>query len=188
MMRAEKQALRQAVRGRFPGREARDGESARICDHIAAWPVYQRARVVAGYIPLTREADVTSILSDALAAGKTLLLPKVEGERRMTLRRVERLSGLVAGRWGLKEPPEDAPIVSAGAAELLLIPLEAVDETGARLGKGGGYYDTLLEETAGVTLGVALSWQWVEKVPRERWDKPLDAVACIEGIRCLNGG
>lgn len=188
MMKAEKQALRQAVRGRFPGREARDGESARICDHIMAWPDYQRARVLAGYLPLPREADVTPILSDALAAGKTLLLPRVEGERLMTLRRVESLDGLVEGRFGVLEPPEDAPVMPAGAAELLLIPLEAVDGTGMRLGKGGGFYDALLEETTGVTLGVALSWQRVELVPRECWDKPLDAVACIDGIQCLNGG
>lgn len=182
MSEAEKQALRRAVRARFPGLRARDEESAAVCARVLAWPVYQRARVVAGYMPLPREADVTPILRDALAAGKTLLLPRVEGERRMTLRRVDSLEGLAANRWGLLEPPEDAPVMPAGAVELMLVPLEAVDRQGTRLGKGGGYYDALLEEKTGVTLGVAMSWQKVERVPREPWDKPLQAVADQEGI------
>ena len=159
-----------------------------LCGHVKAWPVYRRARTVAGYVPLSREADVTPLLMDALASGKTLLLPRVEGERRMTLRRVERLDALVPGRWGLLEPPEDAEIVPAGAAELLLVPLEAVDGRGIRLGKGGGFYDALLKEKTGVTLGVALSWQWVECVPMDAWDKPMDAVADATGIQCWNKG
>lgn len=183
MSTREKQRLRAAVRGRFPGRDVRDEESRRICERVLAWPTYRRAKVVAGYVPLPREADVTPILTDALASGKTLLLPRVEGERLMTLRRVESLDRLVANRWGLLEPEESAEIVPAGAAELLLVPLEAVDASRARLGKGGGYYDALLKATDGVALGVALSWQWVERVPRDKWDMPLQAVADQNGIQ-----
>lgn len=182
MSETDKQALRRAVRARYPGARARDEESGRICAHVLVWPAYRRARVLAAYMPLAWEADVTPILADALRSGKTLLLPRVEGERRMTLRRVDSLEALEINRWGLPEPPETAEIVPAGAAELLLTPLEAVDPRGVRLGKGGGYYDALLEETTGVTLGVALSWQRVERVPRDEWDKPLDAVADAEGI------
>ena len=183
----EKQALRRSVRERYPGPGERDLESLRICSHVLSWPVYHRARVVAGYMPLPREADVLPILADALHAGKTLLLPRVEGERTMTLREVRGLNGLAANRWGLLEPPESAPIAPAGAAELLLVPLEAVDPQGLRLGKGGGFYDALLEKETGVTLGVALSWQRVERVPREPWDKPLDAVVGADGIQSRRG-
>lgn len=186
MISSEKQALRRAVRERFPGQARRDEESRRLCAHVLAWPVYQRARVVAGYMPLAREANIAPILADALAAGKTLLLPRVEGERRMTLRRVNSLDRLTEGRWGLLEPPEDAEIVPAGAAELLLVPLEAVDPSGMRLGKGGGFYDALLARTAGVALGVAMSWQHVDRVPCDRWDRPLDAVAGPDGIQSIN--
>ena len=188
MSRTEKQALRQAVRARYPGPERRDAESGMICGHVKAWPLFRRARTVAGYVPLSREADVTPLLREALASGKTLLLPRVEDERRMTLRRVDRLDELKPNRWGLLEPPESAEIVPAEAAELLLVPLEAIDARGMRLGKGGGYYDTLLEAQTGVTLGVALSWQWVERVQLEPWDKPLDAVVDATGIRYLNKG
>ena len=186
-MKKDKQALRRAVRERFPGPGARDRESCEICARVLAWPVYQRAKSVAGYMPLPWEADVLPILEDALRAGKTLLLPRVEDARLMTLRQVTALDGLAVNHWGLLEPSEDAPIAPAGTAELLLVPLEAVDVRGMRLGKGGGYYDRLLEKESGVTLGVALSWQRVEEVPGEPWDKPLDAVASIDGIQDRRG-
>lgn len=182
MIGREKQALRQAVRAHFPGQAARERESDRICRQVLAWPGYQEAQVIAGYMPLPWEADVTPIMIAALADGKTLLLPRVEDDRRMTLRRVEQLDKLVMNRWRLAEPPEGAEAVQPERAQLLLVPLEAVDASGMRLGKGGGYYDRLLQETRGFRLGVALSWQWVERVPCDTWDQPLSAVADGEGI------
>ena len=182
MSQTDKQVLRQRIRSRFPGPEARARESWLICRHVREWPVYQRARIVAGYVPMGHEADITPLLTDVLTSGKKLLLPRVEDERRLTLRRVARLDALVPGRWGIPEPPEDAEIVPVSTAELLLVPLEAVDRSGMRLGKGGGFYDALLQDTAAVTLGIALSWQRVEHVPRDPWDQPLDAVAHPEGI------
>ena len=178
----DKQTMRQTVRARFPDMEARNRESTLICRHVLSWPDYRAAKIVAGYIPLPREADITAVLADALASGKAVLLPRVEGERRMTLRRVHSLDELIPGRWGLLEPPPTAEIISVEAAQVMLVPLEAVDPSGMRLGKGGGYYDTLLTDEGPVTLGIALSWQWVERVPREPWDKPLDAAVDAKGI------
>ena len=185
MNQTDKQALRRAVRSRFPGPEARARESGLLCGHVMAWPAYRRAEVVAGYVPLPWEADITPLLTDVLASGRTLLLPRVEGEKLMTLRRVERLDGLSAGRWGLPEPPEDAEIVPVEQVQLMLVPLEAMDRSGMRLGKGGGYYDTLLAGTEAVTLGAAMSWQWVERVPCEPWDQPLTAAADSAGIHLI---
>ena len=181
----DKQALRKAVRTTFPGPEARSRESGLICGHVRAWPVWQQASVVAGYVPMGHEADITPLLADALASGKTLLLPRVEGDSIMTLRRVSRLDELVPGRWGIPEPSEDAEIVPVSEAQLLLVPLEAIDRSGMRLGKGGGFYDALLRGCGAVSLGIALSSQRVERVPLDPWDQPLSAVADQDGIECF---
>lgn len=178
----EKQALRKTPRARFPGGEDRRLASKKICGHVLRWSAYRQAQVIGGYLPLAWEADITPVLEDALRSGKTLLLPRVEGPRQMTLRRVDSLNRLVPGRWGLLEPSETAAIVSSSQVHLLLVPLEGVDERGNRLGKGGGYYDILLQETGAIALGVALPWQWVNSVPHDAWDKPLDACAAVEGI------
>lgn len=96
---------------------------------------------------------------------------------------MESLDSLRRGAYGLLEPEEDAPVVGAEEINLLLVPLEGISSSGARLGKGGGYYDRLLASCPALTLGAALSWQWTEDIPQEKWDRPLHACAGAEGIR-----
>lgn len=186
-MSAEKAALRREIRAHFPGKAQRDEESARMCGAIASSDLFRHARVIAGYMPMAREADITPLLRLALDTGKTLLLPKVEGARRMTMRQVSSLSALIPGVYGLAEPSADAPAVSPDTIDLLLTPLEGVDPSGTRLGKGCGYYDALLPLKNGIALGCALSWQWVAHIPRESWDMPLDACMDREEIRFFHG-
>lgn len=182
MCEMEKAALRRQVRALWQGKERRDWESECLCAHVLAWPAYARASCVAAYMPLAREANVTPVLADCLKRGKTLLLPRVESAGQMTLRRVTAWSQLRPGAFGLLEPGEEAETISPEMVELVLVPLEAVDEHGVRLGKGGGYYDRMLANCHALTLGAALSWQWVARVPREEWDQPLQAVADWKGI------
>lgn len=86
-MSTEKAALRKAIRARYPGKSQRDAESARLCAVIAQSNLFRRANVVAGYVPMAREADIMPLLRLTLDLGKTLLLPRVEGARQMTMRK-----------------------------------------------------------------------------------------------------
>lgn len=143
-MSTEKAAMRKAIRARYPGKSQRDAESARLCAVIAQSDLFRRANVVAGYVPMAREADIMPLLRLTLDLGKMLLLPRVEGGRQMTMRQICDLSALIPGTYGIPEPPESAPILSPDAIDLLLTPLEGIAPDGTRLGKGGGYYDGLL--------------------------------------------
>ena len=100
----------------------------------------------------------------------------------MTLRRVRSLEELVPGAYGIPEPGGDTEIIPLSAVSLLIVPLEGIDRRGMRLGKGGGYYDRLLEGSQVMTLGAVMSWQWEEKVPAMPWDRPLRAAADCRGI------
>lgn len=178
----DKKAVRKAVRSAFPGLAARDEQSATICRHVLAWDAYRSARVIGGYMPMAHEADVTTILLDAMANGKTLALPRCGKPPEMTFHRVRSLDELVQGAYGLLEPAADAPVVPAETLDLLLTPLEAVAHHGARLGKGGGYYDCLLSRSHAFALGIALDHQWVEALAADEWDQSLDACAGTQGI------
>ena len=182
MQAADKAALRKAIRSRFPGDEIRRAESGAMCRHILSWEPYRQAETVGAYIPLRREADVTAVMLDVLASGRTLALPRVDGEGSMTLRRVRSLEELVPGAYGIPEPGGDTEIIPLSAVSLLIVPLEGIDRRGMRLGKGGGYYDRLLEGSQVMTLGAVMSWQWEEKVPAMPWDRPLRAAADCRGI------
>ena len=65
-------------------------------------------------------------------------------------------------------------------------PLVGFDRHGARLGSGGGYYDRWLSRPRIAHkpryLGYAYALQQVERLPRDDWDVPLDAVITERGI------
>lgn len=155
-----------------------------ICQRLTGWTGFQRAACVAAYMPLPHEADVVPALRQALAEGKRLLLPGVrDGEMRFYA--VTDLDALTPGAYGVREPARGAREVPLREAELILTPLEAVDRQGRRLGKGGGYYDRALRERKGMALGVALSYQVLERVPATDWDISLDGWADPAGIHIL---
>ena len=137
-------------------------------------------------MPLKREADITPVLEHALQSGKTLALPLCGPAPQMTLRRVESLASLHSGAYGIPEPAAESEIIPVEQIDLLLVPLEGIDGSGMRLGKGGGYYDCLLDGKTVPTMGCALSWQWTERVPAQAWDRPLMACADRDGIRVFH--
>lgn len=133
-------------------------------------------------MPMAHEADIRPVLQEALLQGKIVALPLCAVPPHMTLRIVRSFEELHTGAYGLLEPSEDAPVIQAEALDLLLVPLEGVDRAGFRLGKGGGYYDHLLAGESVLTLGCALSWQWVDALPVDPWDQPLHACADASGV------
>ena len=143
----------------------------------------QHASVVAAYMPLPREVDITPVLAQVLDAGHTLVLPRCGEAPFMTFHAVKDLAELVPGAYGIPEPKEDAPVAAPEEFSLVLVPLEGVDSEGHRLGKGCGYYDHLLTKTNCPSVGIALSWQKCDNVPVEEQDQPLDAVVDAKGIR-----
>ncbi len=59
----------------------------------------------------------------------------------------------------------------------LLVPGVGFDRTGARLGRGRGFYDRYLESRDNVlTIGLAAGFQLVEKVPVESHDSFMDYI------------
>lgn len=67
------------------------------------------------------------------------------------------------------------PIVPAEALDMIVVPLVAFDQTGARLGYGGGCYDRYLPtlSPACQIIGIAFDEQRVDGVPTDAHDLPL---------------
>ena len=89
-----------------------------------------------------------------------------------------------AGSFGIDEPINGAPL-PLSQHDVVLVPLVAFDETGQRLGQGGGFYDRAIAAAGAsrpLLIGVAHAFQQVRSVPVEAWDMPLDAVVTEERV------
>src|SRR5882672_290617 len=168
-----KKALRASVIAR------RDSQA--ITAKLLALPEYRAAGVVCAYASFGSEFDTATFCSDVIAAGKRLLLPRINHAARMLeLREVKNLRGdLVAGVWGIREPAERCPIVPLTSVEFLLVPGVAFTATGERLGYGGGFYDRLLSGLNAKTPRVAAAFalQVVESIPTGLNDQRVHLIA-----------
>ncbi len=73
------------------------------------------------------------------------------------------------------------PIVSAEALEMIVVPLVAFDQTGARLGYGGGCYDRYLPTLSATCqiIGIAFDEQRIDHVPTDAHDLPLPNIISV---------
>lgn len=182
MTAMNKRELRAWLRTQHQGEAACQEQSGALCRHILESSLYKSARVIGGYMPMAHEADIRPVLADAMRQGKTVAIPLCGQKSHMTMRLVCSFEELHKGAYGLLEPSPDAPVIQAGEIDLLLVPLEGIDSAGFRLGKGGGYYDHFLAGHDVMTMGCALTWQWVDTLPVDSWDQPLHACADASGV------
>lgn len=178
-----KAAVRQRVRAslRFSTEEMVE-KSARLCEAIAREPAWIQARTVATFAPHQDEPDVEWLAPHA--AGKAFCFPRV-GEEGLNFFHVADLRSLVVSRWKLREPGFDpAKLVSLADIDLILVPGLAFTRDGRRLGRGGGYYDRLLANSAltATKLGVCFDVQLLDDLPSEPHDQRVDRVATESGV------
>jgi 5-formyltetrahydrofolate cyclo-ligase len=159
--------------------EARTAGSAAATRRVLALPAFEAATAVLSYASFGSEFDTATLNVAVLAAGKDLLLPRIDrGKRALRLYRVRDLDAdLLPGLWGIREPdPSRCAEAPASAAGLILVPGVAFDATGGRLGYGGGFYDRLLPGAAltAALVAAAFELQVVESVPMGPLDRRVE--------------
>ncbi len=167
---------------RFPP-DVRAEKSTRLCAAIADSAAWQAARAVAIFAPQAREPDVEMLW--ARASGKSIAYPRVADDR-LDLYRAESLYDLAPGSFGVREPAANpAHAVAPDTLDLILVPGVAFSPGGARLGRGGGYYDRLLASLPAHTckIGVCFDPQILAELPLEPHDQHVDFIATEGGIR-----
>lgn len=179
----EKKVFRQEIKARWQALDdtyIKDA-SGMICDHIRQLPEYQKAKTVFCFVSMARELDTSSLLHAVLADGKTLVVPRVVAMGKMTLHPITALDSLKLSRFGIPEPMEDAPTIPPQNVDFTVVPCLSATLAGARLGRGGGFYDRFLASYTGDTALVCFHQLLSEKVPMDSWDVALPLVVTEEG-------
>lgn len=139
------------------------------------------ARRVAFCWPVNNEPDLRPLLGEWAASarpGFRALLPVVvDAAQPLAFRAWQADSALAIDRHGIPYPADGDFIVP----EALLIPVNAVDDAGFRLGYGGGYFDRTLAALGApgsrpLAIGVGFDFARVASVWPQAHDQPLDAL------------
>ncbi len=188
-VKEKKAALRTrliAARGELTA-EQRTAAGRAIRDTLLERPEIQMAGTIAVYYSVGAEPDTRGLVYALWKRGSYVLLPQLRPDGDLDWASYEGPDSLVPGPRGLLEPGEPPRGPGAVArADAVLVPALAVDETGNRLGRGGGSYDRALARVGPMVPLIALIYdaELLDDVPAEPHDvKVRAAVSPAAGVR-----
>ena len=180
---AAKSALRDRVLARRRARPVAERAAATAAATTALLQGLTGTRTLAAFAPEEVEPGYGRLPDAYTQLGARVLLPVVpDGDRE--LRWAVDTGRLAPGRFGLLEPvgPRLGP-TAIGTADVVVVPALAVARDGARLGRGGGYYDRALRHVHPDAVLVALVFddELVDELPVEAHDRRVTAVVTPSG-------
>jgi len=160
-----------AVRNLLPDSAAAE-RSARACNAVCALSEFASASIVAGYLAMRKELDVSAALASAAEGGKQVVLPRIQDDGGLAFHLHVPGQPLVENDWGVLEPDPSSPTVAIADIGLMLVPALALDLRGYRIGYGKGFYDRVLPQlTHGRAAGLVYDFQLLAEVPNEAHDQ-----------------
>ena len=135
-----------------------------------------RGKVLGGYYPYNYEIDGMQILKKFEKQNYTIALPKIKKNSQMDFFDWSTRDPLAINKYGIPEPISN----KVRYPDILLVPLVAFDKHLNRIGYGGGFYDRYINKIKKnkkiITIGLAFSFQRVEKIPTNKHDIKLDFI------------
>ena len=139
-------------------------------------------KIIGGYYPVNFEVDDLELLKKLEKNKFKISLPVIKKNFQMDFYEWSFFDLLKTSRYGIPEP-ETKNIVYP---DVLLIPLVAFDKNLHRIGYGSGYYDRLITKLSKkkkiIKIGLALSFQEVDRVPINIFDQKLDYIVTNKDI------
>lgn len=143
----------------------------KIFDIVQEWD-YQ---VIHTYIPMGDEINVRPLIERLIADGRAIIAPKTLANRKLQHLVLQSITKLEKGVFGTSHPANSIEYI--GDIDLIITPGLAYDYKGNRLGYGGGYYDTFLNEQPNAhSVGVAYPFQRMKYIPIGSHDIPVNEV------------
>ena len=175
---AAKEALRECFLDSRRRRSPVERSSAAAAVTTALLGGLAGVRTLAAYVPEETEPGAGRLPAAYTQLGARVLLPVVPPEGRDLSWAVD-TGRLAPGRYGVKEPVGPRlGLTAIGAADVVVVPALAVDTSGNRLGRGGGYYDRALVHARpdAVLVAVVFDDEVVDELPAEPHDRRVSAV------------
>ena len=176
LLRSEKIAAREALTA-----AQHAGLSQRVERCLSDWFAPRPPGRLGFCWPIRAEFDARPLVVRLLAAGWRAGLPMVvAADAAMLFREWTPGVAMAVDRHGIAYPSRGAPLLP----DVLLLPVNAFDARGYRIGYGGGYFDRTLAAAVPRPLAVGVGFELarVADIRPEAHDIPLDAVATEAGM------
>ncbi len=154
--------------------------SASIVNHLLEAFARSPGQHIGFCWPIHQEPDVRAALAPWQAQGAQALLPVVTAPAQpLSFRPWSPDTRLEPDQYGIPYPVE-GPFLQP---DVLLLPLNAFDKAGYRLGYGGGFFDRTLASLTPrpLAIGVGFEINRVESIHPEAHDQPLDWIITETG-------
>jgi 5-formyltetrahydrofolate cyclo-ligase len=188
-----KKQLRQQMRiaRKSLNAEQRSIAGRSLLTHLQSIDQFNDANSIALYLTSDGEIDPIHVIEYCWALGKQVFLPVLDPDKHNQLLFINYLKDtpMCLNKYKISEPA--APYqntLDANQLDLVLLPLVAFDDSGSRMGMGGGYYDrsfAFKTQTLAATphlIGLAHQLQKVDQLAVESWDIPLAAIVTDKQI------
>lgn len=170
-IRAEIAAQRKALNPQW-----RAFASKLVSANVQRIDAFQAAETVALYMTIGGEVKIGALFPICWNLGKRTCIPVFNAKaKRYEMAEVTANTPYRTGHYGIREPITPA-LVPIHQIDLMAVPGVAFDRVGNRLGRGGGYYDRLLDGFSGHAAAVAFDFQIVPHVPTDAHDRPVHSI------------
>ena len=133
-------------------------------------------KIIGGYYPVNFEVDDLELLKKFEKNKFNISLPVIKKKFQMDFYKWSFSDSLKINKYGIPEPVTKNIVYP----DIILVPLVAFDKNLNRLGYGGGYYDRLIKKLSKkkkiMKIGLAFSFQKIDKVPINIYDQKLDYI------------
>lgn len=137
---------------------------------------------VGGYYPVNNEISDLEILRELIKNNIKVSLPVIRKNKDMNFYSWSFVEPLTINSYGIPEPIKSKIVIP----DAIIVPLVAFDNNLFRLGYGGGFYDRYIakiqKKNKIFTVGIAYSFQRINKIPVNKYDKKLNVVITEKNI------
>ena len=163
-----------------------EDKSALIKKHLESLDLYKNAKTVMVYLSFRSEVITDGLIENLFNNGKKVVVPiPIKGTRTMNISEITNLSDdLELDFYNIRIPRKEfIKEVSPQEIDFVITPGVAFSSDKHRMGYGGGYYDTFIENLRpdAITCALAFEAQIFKHVPKQDHDKQMDYIVTENG-------
>lgn len=161
--------------------QKRENDSRKVCRKFTDSIYYKNAKTVFLYISFGSEVSTIELVDKVIQDKGYVVVPLCNTEKHtMRLIKIDNKDCLEKGAYGISEPKkslvESGRLKEVSSIDIAVVPGLAFDNTGARLGYGGGYYDRFLCGFKGISVGFLYDECYTDSLPTEEYDCSVDMI------------